>query len=75
MFKFYIKQDTKIELSNVLGTKFNNLNFNTIVIFKKVSNTYILVVFLLLRIFFNIYITKELIIDLGNYVEIHTRSK
>lgn len=81
MFKFYIKQDTKIKLSNILGTKINNnLNyyFNTVVILnKKVSNIYIFVIFLLLILilFFNLYITNELISDLGNYVEIHTRSK
>jgi hypothetical protein len=76
LFQFFINKN-KIELSNIIGIKFNNsLNYyldKILLINKKMSNIYIIIiiVLLVLILMFNIYINNELITDIDNYVKVH----
>ena len=77
IFKFFLKEHTIIKLSNIIGNKLNdNLNFyfNKILLLnKKMSNIYIVIIILLLIsiLIFDIYIINELISDINSYIEAH----
>jgi hypothetical protein len=77
LFKFYMKENTSLKLSNILGKSFNDkleyyLN-KIIVLNKKMSNIYIVFIIILLitGLSFSAYASGELYNNINHYILVH----
>ena len=77
LFKLYLKENSKIDLSNIIGEKFNgSLNYYFMKILsmnRSMNNIYIAIIIalLILIILFHIYICNELIENIDSYIKAH----
>lgn len=76
LFKFHFKDSIKLNISSVLGDKFNNtLEFyiNKIELNKKMSTIYIwlILIILIVGLYSSVYAMHDLYINIDSYINVH----
>jgi hypothetical protein len=81
VFKFYLKHNVKLDLSNILGVNINNYIENyinkIILLNKKMSSIYILIIFIAIitGLLFLTYGSYELFTNIDDYINVHNKFK